>query len=136
MLMWHTTHCCVSGEFPQVPQVQIYCFYTVDVEGKKDQYINQYRIHIKTEWINFCNTNFNYSQYLRTNCWPRFSVLPQVVSTVLEYFPMWRFTFLRVFPHGGDSLNCMQGTRCPKSHAPSLTRYIWRYENRITTKEV
>ena len=25
---------------------------------------------------------------------------------------------------------------CPKSHAPSLTRYIWRYKNSIATKEV
>ena len=27
-------------------------------------------------------------------------------------------------------------TGCPKSHAPSLTRYIIRYENRIVIKEV
>ena len=27
-------------------------------------------------------------------------------------------------------------TGCPKSHAPSLTRYILRYENSIAIKEV
>ena len=30
----------------------------------------------------------------------------------------------------------MLSTGCPKSHAPSLTRYIFRYENSIAIKEV
>ena len=30
----------------------------------------------------------------------------------------------------------MQCTGCPRSHVPSLSRYIWRYENSMTMKEV